>query len=114
MGYEPRVIGVEGSLHVGGLMSSVGPERIIHCRGLFPERAFEGFDTIEVDLLNPSSANVVCLGSDEVIANSAENSMTIQKLEQNGVRVHGIDLSEFRKGAGGPTCLILPVERDCS
>jgi arginine deiminase len=25
--------------------------------------------------------------------------------------VHGIDLSEFRKGAGGPTCLILPVER---
>jgi N-dimethylarginine dimethylaminohydrolase len=25
--------------------------------------------------------------------------------------VHGLDLSEFRKGGGGPTCLILPVTR---
>ena len=32
-------------------------------------------------------------------------------LDARGVSVRGVDLSEFRKGAGGPTCLILPVDR---
>jgi dimethylargininase len=114
MGYEPRVMGVRGSLHIGGLMSAIGPERIVHCRSTFPEGFFAGFDTIEVELRNLSSANVICIDADEVIANSAENSATIESLEERGVRVHGIDLSEFRKGAGGPTCLILPVDRECT
>jgi dimethylargininase len=113
MDYEPRVIEVAGSLHIGGLMSAIGPERIVCCRDAFPEDAFKGFDAIEVELRNPSSANVICLDADEVVANSAESDDTIRKLEENGVRVHGIDLSEFRKGAGGPTCLVLPVGRDC-
>jgi len=113
MDYEIRTIEVQGSLHIGGLMSAIGPKRILYCRGAFAEDAFEGFETIGVEWRNPSSANVICLNADEVIANSAENSATIQKLEKEGVLVHGIDLSEFRKGAGGPTCLILPVDRDC-
>jgi dimethylargininase len=113
MGYEVRTIRVQGSLHIGGLMSAIGPERIVCCRDLFPQDAFKGFDTLAVELHNPSSANVICMDENEVIANSAENSATIQKLEERGVRVHGIDLSEFRKGAGGPTCLVLPVDRNC-
>ena len=54
---------------------------------------------------------MICLKGNEVIANSAENMDTIKILEKSGVCVHTINLSEFRKGAGGPTCLILPVER---
>ena len=58
-----------------------------------------------------ADVNMGCLKENEVIANCAENMVTIDILEKNGVHVHHIDLSEFRKGAGGPTCLILPVDR---
>jgi dimethylargininase len=113
MGYEVRIAPVRsGSLHIGGVMSAIGPERIVCCREDFPEEFFRGFDAVDVPWDGPSSGNVICLAEDEVIANSAENMITIRILEANGVNVHAVDLSEFRKGAGGPTCLILPVDRD--
>jgi len=112
MEYEVRVVSMKGEyLHLGGAMSAIGPKRILCISGVFPDDFFKGFETVKVPPLGPSSANVVCLGEDEVIANSAENEKTIEILEKNGIRVHGLDLSEFRKGAGGPSCLILPLER---
>jgi dimethylargininase len=89
MGYEIRIarLGSEW-MHIGGPMSA-----------------------IEVDPRGPSTGNVICLADNEVIANAAENAPVIAKLERGGVKVHGLDLSEFRKGAGGPSCLVLPVER---
>ena len=112
MEYEVRVVPVRStSLHIGGLMSVIGPNRILHCQGAFPDQFLDGFDTIEIPGRGPSHGNVICLRENEVIANSAENRVGIEILKEHGVKVHAIDLSEFRKGAGGPTCLILPVER---
>jgi dimethylargininase len=114
VGYDVRVCDVRRRyLHSGGAMSIIGPGTVLACAGVFPEGYFDGFDVIEVPNrdLAPSVANVICLGPEEVIANAAENLPTIQILEAEGIRVHRLDLSEFRKGAGGPTCLILPVER---
>jgi dimethylargininase len=112
MGYEVRAAQLESTwMHIGGPMSAIGPERILHCRGVFPEGFFNGFDTIEVHPQGPSTGNVICLAENEVIANAAENAPVIHELERHGVKVHGLDLSEFRKGAGGPTCLVLPLVR---
>lgn len=112
MGYEVRIAPLSPStLHIGGMMSAVGPDRILYIPDIFPQDYFRGFRTIEVPQLGPSSGNVICLGKDEVIANAAENAETTRILEDAGVKVQGVDLSEFRKGAGGPSCLILPVER---
>lgn len=112
MGYEVRVHAVPGgSLHIGGMMSALGPERMLCCGDVFPNDFFRGFDTVEVPRQGPSAGNVICLGENEVVANSAENMETIRTLEKHGVKVHAVDLSEFRKGAGGPSCLILPVTR---
>ena len=114
MGYALRVADVQGRyLHAGGAMSVIGPRRVVCCAGVFPDGYFEGFDTVEVPNRDyaPSVANVICLRENEVIANAAENMATIEILESEGVTVNGLDLSEFRKGAGGPTCMILPVER---
>lgn len=114
MDYEVRLASVQGSyLHIGGAMSAIGPRRIMHCKDVFPNDFFNGFDIIEVPHRNfkPSVGNVICLQENEVVANVAENLEAIQILEANGVKVHRIDLSEFRKGAGGPTCMILPIER---
>jgi dimethylargininase len=112
MNYEIRKIVVKyPHLHLGGAMSAVGPEQVLCCKDMFPEDFFNGFDTIDISCHGPSNGNVICLGNNEIIANAAENAEAIQALEKQGMIVHAIDLSEFRKGAGGPTCLILPVER---
>jgi dimethylargininase len=112
MGYEVRTTPLdERWLHIGGPMSVIGPHRVVCCRGVFPDGFFDGFDVIEVNESGPSTGNVICLRANEVIANAAENAETITELERSGVAVHSLDLSEFRKGAGGPTCLILPVDR---
>lgn len=115
MDYEIRTTPISDDyLHIGGAMSAIGPDKILCCADVFPDGFFEGFETIEVPHQNfkPSVGNVICLQENEVIANAAENMETIKILESNGVTVHHLDLSEFRKGAGGPTCLILPVERE--
>lgn len=111
MGYEVRTAQVHGSLHIGGLMSVIGPKRVLCCADVFPDDFFRGFETVEVEPRGPSTSNVICLDENELIANAAENAPVIEKLERLGITVHGLDLSEFRKGAGGPTCLILPVQR---
>jgi len=111
MDYDVRVAEVEGYLHLGGALSAVAPERVVACRGDYPAGFFDGFDVVWVKKRGPSSANVICLAPNEILANEAENLETMAALDARGVRVQGIDLSEFRKGAGGPTCLILPLER---
>lgn len=112
MKYEIRTVNITGSyLHLGSILSAIGPEQVLCCKGIFPDGFFNGFDTIEISCKGTSNGNVICLGNNELIANSAENMETIHVLEKKGYTVHGIDLSEFRKGGGGPTCLILPLER---
>lgn len=112
MDYQVRKVVVKDPhLHLGGAMSAVGPERVLCCKDMFPKDFFKGFDTVDISCSGTSNGNVICLGNNEIIANAAENTEAIQALEKQGMIVHGIDLSEFRKGAGGPTCLILPVER---
>jgi dimethylargininase len=111
LGYEVRTAPVEDYMHIGGAMSVIGPERVLCCSGVFPEGFFRGFDVIQVPASGPSTGNVICLGEHELIANAAENAPVIDELVRRGITVHGLDLREFRKGAGGPTCLILPVER---
>jgi dimethylargininase len=112
MGFEVRVARIEPPrLHIGGAMSMVGAERVLCCAGLFPHDYFEGFDVIAIPGGTFISGNVICVAPDEVIAETS-NVRAISALEQAGVTVRVLDLSEFVKGAGGPSCLILPVERD--
>ncbi|MFC1628827.1 dimethylarginine dimethylaminohydrolase family protein [Gemmatimonadota bacterium] len=112
-GVELRVAPVaDDAMHIGGVMSAIGSRRVLCCAGRFPDGFLEGFDTVETAFLNPSSGNVICLGENKVVVNIRENGVTASALAGQGVTVLDMDLSEFRKGAGGPTCLILPLERD--
>jgi dimethylargininase len=113
--YEVRTAPVpDAHLHLGGGMSVIGPKRVLCCDGEFPDDLFAGFDVIRVTHWNAGAGNVICLDANEVVADSSGRGDTIRELEKSGVKVHAMDLSEFRKGAGGPTCLILPVERKSS
>jgi len=111
MGYEVRALLLPPPhLHIGGAMSIVDSDTILCCGRLFPPRFFSGFRTISVRCRHSVSANVICLGQKEVIVEK-ENTAAARALEGAGFKVHSLDLSEFVKGRGGPTCLILPLDR---
>jgi len=111
MDYEVRSITVPAPyLHIGGAMSIVSPECVLCCRGVFPDDFFDGFDKIEIFRDTFVSGNIMCLGNNEVVADVV-NIEAIKELERAEIIVHAINLSEFLKGRGGPSCLIMPVER---
>jgi dimethylargininase len=111
MGYEVRSLRLPaGRLHIGGEMSLAGPETVLCYRGLFPGRFFEGYETIEIPHTEAASANIIALGGGAVVVEK-RNKPAIKALKGAGFSVRALDLSEFVKGRGGPSCLIMPVER---
>jgi dimethylargininase len=109
MNFEVRSINVpEPFLHLGGVMSMLSSEDVLCCQGKFPGNFFKGFNPIEVPVDSFVSGNVIALGYHEVIAEKA-NIVAIDVLSRNGYQIHSLDLSEFIKGTGGPSCLVLPV-----
>ncbi|MDP2424172.1 MAG: arginine deiminase family protein [Bacteroidales bacterium] len=112
MGYEVRsAIVPPPFLHIGGAMSLVGSGHILCCSGIFSGGFFDGFHTTEIPNKMFISGNVINLGNNTVIADIA-NQRAVLALEQAGIHVLTLDLSEFVKGTGGPSCLILPVDRE--
>jgi dimethylargininase len=109
--YDVRVIPLPDSiLHLDKVLMLAGPDRAIYCRDLIPKDSLRGLDMIEVVCGAGVSANIICLGGNEVIVERS-NRTVAKHLEARGVVIHQLDLSEFVKGSGGPNCLILPVER---
>ena len=113
-GYEVRVTDLpEPYLHLGSVLSVIAPGRVLVLSGALTPRFLDGFDVLEIPRprTRATGANLLCLGPNEVVANEGDGDTPIRILEENGVRVHRLDLSEFRKGNGGPTCLALPLKR---
>jgi dimethylargininase len=114
MGYEIRIAEVPHPyLHIGGMMTVIGEKHILCTQKLFPFGFFKGFKSIDVPAESFISGNVISIGNNTIIADRS-NEIAIEALIENGFSVTSLDLSEFVKGTGGPTCLILPVERSAT
>jgi len=110
-GYEVRIITLpSGHLHLGGAMSLIDRRTVLSIENTIPPEFFEDFKVIYVPDTSPTSGNVICLGQKKVIVEK-DNRAAIRALGRAGFSVLELDLSEFVKGSGGPTCLILPIER---
>ena len=112
MGYEIRVIPLPPSiLHLDKVLMVLGPQRLISCREFVSEETLKGFDATEISSCGrETTANIICLGKNELIVNSS-NRLVIERLQADNFIVHVLDLNEFAKGMGGPNCLIMPLER---
>ncbi len=111
MDYELRILTLPAPhLHIGGAMSVLGPETVVCCRRIFPRAFFAGFEVIEIPCPEATSANVIALGNGRVIVEKGCPGAA-EALKKAGFKVRLLDLSEFVKGRGGPTCLIMPVDR---
>ncbi len=73
----------------------------------------KGIDIIEVteEELHLCAPNLLPLAPGKVLVPAQGLAMTAE-LRKRGVEVVEVDLSEFAKGGGGPTCLTLPLIRD--
>ncbi|MGB7295636.1 MAG: arginine deiminase family protein [Candidatus Aminicenantales bacterium] len=111
MDQEVRILTLPAPhLHIGGAMSVVGPGTVICCRRIFPRGFFSGFEVIDIPCSEATSANMIALGKGRVIVEKGSPGAAAA-LKKAGFKVRLVDLSEFVKGRGGPTCLIMPVER---
>jgi dimethylargininase len=111
MGCEVRTISLpDAILHLDKVLIAVAPDRILYCSEYVDEGVTKGFHTIDIPFGDAATANVICLGENQVIVERS-NKRAIDALTANGLVVHQLDLSEFVKGSGGPNCLIMPVER---
>jgi dimethylargininase len=111
MGYKIRVIELpETILHLDKVLMVLGSGKLLYCSEFVSERDIAGYYGIDVHCGGETTANIICLGDDELIINKS-NFDVIARLEAENFFIHDLNLSEFAKGMGGPNCLIMPVER---
>ncbi len=110
LGYEARIIPVpEKHLHLGGAMTLIGEDRVLACKSIADEY-LKGFEVVRLNCGSFITGNVIYLGRERVIV-ERRNEEAFEKLKAAGYEVFQLDLSEFVKGSGGPSCLVLPVNR---
>ena len=110
-GFEVRISPVPRPfLHIGGAMSVINEDHILCVDKVFPPNFFLGFKTIVVPNEDFVTGNVITLGNNELIANE-KSVAVIKALEKINYKVHKLNFSEFTKGTGGPSCLIMPFKR---
>jgi dimethylargininase len=109
MGHVLRPVDVHGCLHLKSAMTAVSDRLLLINRDWIPAADLAGFDAIDVDPGEPHGANVLRL-SDRVIY-AAAFPRTRQRLEDRGIRVDVVELTELAKAEGAVTCcsLVIPV-----
>ena len=102
---------------VGGVAAMDAKEGMISPGGVGYDTVLwlesKGVDLIELsdEELHVCTPNLLPVGPGRVIV-SAVNLNTTKELRKRGIEVIELDLTEFAKGGGGPTCLTLPLIRD--
>jgi dimethylargininase len=111
MGYEVRVVTLPDTvLHLDKALMTLDAERVLFCREYISPQDISGFSGLGVSGGGSTTANIICLGGNQVIVNRT-NDVVADLLTKEGFVVHALDLTEFAKGSGGPNCLVMPVER---
>ncbi len=111
MGYEIRVIKLPDTiLHLDKALMMLGSRQVLYNTEVVSSKDITGFEGIGIVCEGNTTANIICLGDNELIVNRS-NSIVAELLESHDYIVHNLDLGEFAKGMGGPNCLIMPVKR---
>jgi dimethylargininase len=86
---------------------AVADDLAVGADAVIDQPAFEGFERLTVPEDEAVGCNFVRNGRDLLMAAGYPRIKGL--LEDRGFRVHTVDLTEFRKADGGPTCLSLLV-----
>ena len=104
-GYAVKPVGIKGCLHLKSAVSQVGPNAVLANRAWIEVNAFKGLEVVEVDPSEPMAANALLIGKSIVYPRA--HHRTRRRLEDRGLSVTTVDVSELAKAEGGVTCCSL-------
>jgi dimethylargininase len=114
-GYSVKAVELKDCLHLKtaatqvrqlrGAATQVAPGLLLINPAWVDKSVFEGMDFIEVDPAEPFAANAVLVGEHLIYPTSFPR--TRARLQQQGLDVHVVDMSETEKAEGGVTCCSL-------
>ncbi|HJR66259.1 MAG TPA: N(G),N(G)-dimethylarginine dimethylaminohydrolase [Gemmatimonadaceae bacterium] len=109
LGYDVREVEVRGCLHLKSAMTAASDTVLVVNRAWIPTADLTGFEIVDVHPGEPYGANVLQV-ADHVI-HAAAFPRTRERLEQLGIRVESVDLSELAKAEGAVTCcsILIPA-----
>lgn len=111
--YDYRVedVNVRGCLHLKSAVTKVGRGRLLVNRDWVDIEPFAGYEILDVDPSEPFGANALLI--DDVVLYPASYTRTRNRLEDAGIDVWPVELSELAKAEGGVTCcsLVFHAER---
>ena len=107
-GYTVVPVPVSGCLHLKSAVTQVAPNVLLMNRQFVEDRYFPGMNVIDVHDAEPLAANALLIGDQLIYPASFPH--TRKRLEDRGIRVHCVDISEMEKAEGAVTCCSLVVE----
>lgn len=109
-GYRVHPVEMRGCLHLKSAVTQVGEGLLLVNPEWVDGRLFTGMECIQVAPDEPNAANALML-SEGVIYPIAHRA-TARQLEQHGVRLRAVDVSEVMKAEGAVTCCSLIFHAD--
>jgi dimethylargininase len=104
-GYTVIGVPVAGCLHLKSAVGRVGHETLLVNRDWVDPKTFRGLDVLDVDPIERGAAGALLIG--ESVVYPRRFVRTLERLENSGVNVVPVDLSELAKAEAGVTCCSL-------
>ena len=111
LGYHAAVCPVDDRLHLASAVTPLGANRLIGTRAgyrsLEAGGATDGVERLLIDDADVAAANVLAAGGRCFVAAGYPNAVAIMRAA--GETVVEVELGEFLRADGGPTCLVAPI-----
>lgn len=104
-GHAVKAVEVSGCLHLKSAVTSVAENMLLINRAWVDASTFGNVALIDVDPSEPFAANALLVN--EVVMYPSGFPRTREKLEEHGITVRVVDVSELAKAEGGVTCCSL-------
>jgi dimethylargininase len=109
LGYEVEGLPVRGCLHLKSAVTQVAADALLVNRSYLDADALPAMRRIEVDPTEPHAANGLWLDRSVIFPTAYPN--TRRRLEQQGIEVHPVDISELSKAEAAVTCCSLLIRQ---
>jgi dimethylargininase len=106
--YGVIAVDVDGCLHLKSAVTQVAENTLLINRAWVDPTVFGTVELIDVDPTEPFAANALLIG--ETLIFPTAYPRTLARLEERGIRVKCVEVSELAKAEGGVTCCSLIFE----
>ena len=104
-GYVLRRVDIELCLHLKSAVTCIGGDHLLVNPAWVDVSPFYGYDLTEIDAREPAAANALLVG--DTVIHGQDFPRTRARMEDKGIRVAPVEISEIAKAEGAVTCCSL-------